>query len=123
MALGVASDVADFLGELDELLVLDPRARGTRDDVQPVLRELGHRAEAAVRDVAQDVVPGDDLFGFPGVRQRQRDPDGVSDPPTEELFERDPGLDDPLRGQPGFSDAEMEEALPEASRRTSGCPR
>ncbi len=53
--LGVGRHLLDGLGQLDEALVLDARAGGARDDVELVVVEDRHRAEAAGGDVGEDL--------------------------------------------------------------------
>ena len=68
-----------LLREIDERLVLDARARGAGDDVQPCLLEARHGAEAARRDVVEDLPADRDLFALALERERERDADRVAD--------------------------------------------
>src|SRR5690349_4741475 len=107
MARRVSRDLLDLLRQLDELFVLNPRARRTRDDVESGT-ELRHRDEPSARDVLDYLMADGDLFVLALVGQRERDADGIAEVLREQFLERDAGLDDPVGRQSRLGHSEME---------------
>jgi hypothetical protein len=106
--LRVDRHLLDRLRQLHELLVLDARAGRAGDDVELVVVEDGHGAEAPGGHVGQDLAAHGDLFVLARVGQGEAHAQGVADPAREELLEGHPRLDHAFRRDARLRDAEVQ---------------